>query len=116
MGRAVCELLLECGAQANELDKWGASALHHAASRGRLEIVQMLIAANGDVNAMNQTGQMPLDLAKKSGHRRVVDVLVAEAMRRADIRKRENRKTCSVCTSGLSVFFLVLFGTLYVSG
>jgi ankyrin repeat protein len=45
-------------------DKQGATVLHVAAACEHVAAVQVLLAAGADVNAVNQNGQKPRDLAK----------------------------------------------------
>lgn len=52
------------------------SALHHAASGGRAEILKLCILAGANVETMDDAGNGPLHLAAKGGHARAVYVLV----------------------------------------
>jgi uncharacterized protein len=53
--------LLRDGAKVDHKDDNGATALHHAAARGRLECVRILVEAGSDVNG--GSSQSPVILA-----------------------------------------------------
>eukprot|EP00927_Polykrikos_kofoidii_P067604 TRINITY_DN63047_c0_g1_i1.p1 TRINITY_DN63047_c0_g1~~TRINITY_DN63047_c0_g1_i1.p1 ORF type:complete len:256 (+),score=43.32 TRINITY_DN63047_c0_g1_i1:113-769(+) len=112
----VCELLLARGASANETDCWNGSALHHAAGEGKQDVVELLIRHKADVNAMNKTQRMPLDLAQRNGHKKVADVLVAEAMRFAEVKRRETQKSCAIGTVVFAALAFTVSVSLYVGG
>eukprot|EP01114_Cavostelium_apophysatum_P019392 TRINITY_DN623_c0_g1_i1.p1 TRINITY_DN623_c0_g1~~TRINITY_DN623_c0_g1_i1.p1 ORF type:complete len:153 (+),score=56.23 TRINITY_DN623_c0_g1_i1:40-498(+) len=50
----------------NKKDKVGDTALHKAAFKGSEEVVQALVDAGADINAKNNQGQKPSDVAKTS--------------------------------------------------
>ena len=60
---AVKYLVEECGADATVRDYNGYSTIHHAASRGHIEMVQYLIDHGADPLAVARTGQTTIDLA-----------------------------------------------------
>ena len=51
----------------NEIDGRGATALHHAAERGNIELTMVLCARGADVDAADETGQTPLANALHAG-------------------------------------------------
>ncbi len=65
------------GADANERDSDGTTALHHAARLGGLEIADQLIAAGAEVDAGTRYGITPLALAAASGGAELVTRLLA---------------------------------------
>ena len=69
--------LLDEGADANERQPDGATALHWAAHRGHGEAVEMLLASGADVNAVNRLGASPLFLAAKNGDAATIERLLA---------------------------------------
>lgn len=67
---AVVEVLLKHGADPNQPDAYGNTAVHEAARPDHrtdtivtLGMLNLLIAHNGDINATNEQGKTPLDLA-----------------------------------------------------
>jgi ankyrin repeat protein len=60
---AVKYLVEEIGADVNALDYEGNTVVHHAASRGDLEMIQYLVAKGADVTRVNRAGQSTVDLA-----------------------------------------------------
>jgi ankyrin repeat protein len=63
MMAAVKYLVEELGADVNALDYEGNSVVHHAASRGDLEMIRYLVAKGADVTGVNRAGQTTIDLA-----------------------------------------------------
>ena len=73
---AVRALLSERPADVNATEPDGATALHYAANRGNLEIVEALLAAGADAAAANRYGVTPVSLASRSGNALVVERLL----------------------------------------
>jgi len=63
MMAAVRYLVEELGADVNAVDYEGNTAVHHAASRGDLEMIRYLVAKGADVTGVNRAGQTTIDLA-----------------------------------------------------
>lgn len=57
------------------------TALHEAAEKGHVEMVQVLLAANAPLEAMNDVGNRTLHDAARVGHVEVVRLLVAARAR-----------------------------------
>lgn len=57
------------------------TALHEAAEKGHVEMVQVLLAAEAPLEAMNDVGNRPLHDAARAGHVEVVRLLVAARAR-----------------------------------
>ncbi len=74
---AAVRATLAQGADANERDSDGTTALHHAARLGALEIADQLIAAGAEVDAGTRYGITPLALAAASGGAELVTRLLA---------------------------------------
>jgi ankyrin repeat protein len=60
---AVKYLVEETGADVNAADHEGNTALHHAASRGDLEMINYLVSKGADVSRVNREGQTTADMA-----------------------------------------------------
>ena len=68
--------LLGEGAEVDERQGDGATALHWAAHRNNLELAQLLIEAGADVNAANELGATPIWLAASNGSVELLEVLL----------------------------------------
>jgi ankyrin repeat protein len=73
----VARLLLDHGANPNQpvYEPWGWTPLHEAAYRGKRELLELLAAAGGRLDAGSK-GITPLHAAARMGHREVVERLV----------------------------------------
>jgi ankyrin repeat protein len=67
--------LLSNGGNPNAAQPGGSSILHAAAERGSLELVEMLIRKHARIDARDQQGRTPIELAEQHGHTRVVERL-----------------------------------------
>lgn len=56
-------------------DEYGATALHHAAIKGHLKIVRLLLAHGADLQLKDTTGRTPLMAATEQGQTAVVELL-----------------------------------------
>ena len=53
------------------------TTLHYAASNGRKDVVELLLANKADVNAKDDDGKTPLHSASENGHKEVAELLLA---------------------------------------
>ena len=60
---AVKYLVDELGADVNARDHEGNTAVHHAASRGDVEMIRYLVSKGADVRVVNREGQTTVDMA-----------------------------------------------------
>jgi ankyrin repeat protein len=81
---AVVEYLLEQGCDVDSVDNLGYTALHWAAFFNRLEIAQLLFRYGAKLDARNNDGETPADLATAHGHHDFATALRAEEIRRRD--------------------------------
>ena len=56
-------------------DEYGATALHHAAIKGHLKIVRLLLAHGADLQLKDTNGRTPLMAATEQGQTAVVELL-----------------------------------------
>merc|ERR1712233_47839 len=71
--RDVVDLLLEqdvCDQKVNVnvADKYGCTLLHYAAQGGHSEITENLLKKGGNIGAVCNRGETPLDIASRCGH------------------------------------------------
>ena len=69
--------LVEAGADVNETDVLGCSAIFLSSEQGNVQVVTELIAANANVNQANNDGATPLHMACQEGHTEIVAKLLA---------------------------------------
>ena len=67
---------LERGADVNEAESNGTTALHYAVHHGKLELVKELIDAGANVNAMNNYGSSPMSEAALLGNADIIAALL----------------------------------------
>ena len=103
------QMLIEAGADVNSMDKYGQTALIHAAGFGKVDCVKELLAYGADVNGT--TTFTPLMVAALAGHVECVNVLIREG---ADL----NVKIFGLTASTVAGFFgsATCFKTLLQAG
>lgn len=72
----ILDRLLTAGADVNQVNRYGDSALILAALNGHLLVVNWLLAKSAEVNKTNNNGETPLMLAARFGRFEVVDTLL----------------------------------------
>jgi hypothetical protein len=75
VGRCV-QSLVAAGAEVDERDANGRTALHWAANKRRVEAMQMLVQLGADKEAKDSDGDTPLHVAACHGHVEAMKVLV----------------------------------------
>ena len=95
----VRELLSEDPALASARDsEFGATALHWAALRGQAAVAGLLIASGADPSARNSAGETPEEVARRSKHPEIADIL---APRQGIVA---TAKAAAVGTGSVSIF------------
>ncbi|KAK0310971.1 hypothetical protein LTR82_014574 [Friedmanniomyces endolithicus] len=74
---AMCELLLERGAQVDGLDDEASTALHYASASGSCAVVQVLLRGGADVKLKQKHGLTPAHWASHKGHTEVLELLLS---------------------------------------
>lgn len=72
--------------------KVGFSPLHLAASKGRKEIIKLLLDKGADLKALDMKGMTPLHRATERGHKETVELLLA---RKADVKMVDKYDHCT---------------------
>eukprot|EP00919_Chromeraceae_sp_WS-2016_P057608 GHVR01136572.1.p1 GENE.GHVR01136572.1~~GHVR01136572.1.p1 ORF type:complete len:140 (-),score=16.10 GHVR01136572.1:176-595(-) len=70
------KLLIEKGADVNEIDTYGRTALFWACEHGELDLVKLLIENGADINHKDKKRETPLMVAADSRHPDVLRVLI----------------------------------------
>ena len=68
--------LLDGGADVNETNRYGQTALIYAAYKGKVDMVEALISAGAEVNVLSDKGETPLLVAVQEDHGDVAGVLI----------------------------------------
>ncbi|XP_039045466.1 ankyrin-1-like [Hibiscus syriacus] len=71
---ASLDLLIQAGAKVN-ITAGGATPLHIAADHGNPELINSLLKAGADPNAIDEDGQKPIQVAAARGQRKAVEIL-----------------------------------------
>lgn len=87
-------LVEELGADVNSRDHNGYTALHHAAARGDVPLIQYLVEQGADVTLLSRRGQTTADMANSPGQRLPVH---PEAMALLESLGSQNNHNCAVC-------------------
>ena len=85
-------LLLEKGADVNVQNKYGETALHHAAQEGHASVVAVLLEKGAAIDARNQDGLTALHKAALSDHASIVELLIEKGAA-IDARTQEGGAT-----------------------
>jgi ankyrin repeat protein len=75
------QFLLDHGVGADEAYPTGATLLHTAALRGRVEVARLLLDRGANVNAKTDSGATPLMYALERGNQQTVDLLLERGAR-----------------------------------
>lgn len=75
------------GANLNELDLGGQTALTRAVEMGQVEAVKILLEADANVNAKRSDGRTPLLVATMNAQKELVDLLLAKG---ADVKAKDD--------------------------
>jgi uncharacterized protein len=95
------EALLSEGAEPNERDEHGWTALNWAAGRGDQEVVAVLLARGADLTLTGRDKRTPLMIAKAAGRREVVEILTQAEQKLGVWRDtRESRLFCKAYALG----------------
>ncbi|MGL9757811.1 MAG: ankyrin repeat domain-containing protein [Wolbachia sp.] len=72
----IVKVLLEKGANVNEKDFHGCTALHFAAKYGHVDIVEVLLKEGAKVDSVDQCKRTPLHNAAENGYANIVNALI----------------------------------------
>jgi ankyrin repeat protein len=72
----IVKLLIDNGANVNDTDRDGFTALMHAAKKGDKDIVQLLLENGADTNIESNNGKTALSLALHNKHEDMVEFIL----------------------------------------
>ena len=72
---ALCQLLLEKGADPNLKQAGGWTPLHQAAAHGRTDVVKLLLAHGASTEAVSDDKRTPGQMAELKGHKEILEML-----------------------------------------
>jgi hypothetical protein len=72
---SIVKVLIDGGANLNEVDSAGNSAVHFAAGYGRVKILEHLLARSASPLKVNKMGLTPLAAAQQNKHQQIVAIL-----------------------------------------
>ncbi|KAH8430510.1 ankyrin repeat domain-containing protein [Aspergillus melleus] len=75
----IVAMLIEAGADINDIDWFGQTPLHRAAYYGHSVVVTLLLAKGADIEAIDREGRSPILLAASMGHREIFACLLTLA-------------------------------------
>jgi serine/threonine-protein phosphatase 6 regulatory ankyrin repeat subunit B len=69
------KMVLERGADVNETERYGSSALHFAARNGNVEVAALLLTSGAMINHQNHYGSSALMFCAENGHKSIAELL-----------------------------------------
>ncbi len=93
---SIIYFMLKNKANVNQVDDYGATALHYAAGLGYYKIVKLLLKNGANVNKKSKDGNTPLDLATITNQYDIVKLLLKN---RAKINNTDNLKNTPLITA-----------------
>uniref|UniRef100_A0A914VC02 Ion transport domain-containing protein n=1 Tax=Plectus sambesii TaxID=2011161 RepID=A0A914VC02_9BILA len=89
----VTRLVTEDESRLNGKDPKGLTCLHHAATRARINVIDLLLSRGADINAVDNEGNTPLHLASEKSKQEVVKHLLVNE---ADGNIRNNKQWAAI--------------------
>ncbi|XP_074838107.1 ankyrin repeat domain-containing protein 39 [Carettochelys insculpta] len=93
---AVCQFLLQSGADCNAQTHGGATALHRACYGGHVAVAGLLLAQGADPAIVDDDGMSSLHKAAEKGHRDICDLLLQHSPGLKSLRDRRGRRACDL--------------------
>jgi len=88
VGKAVIQTLIQNGANIDDRNNKGKTALHDQAMNGRLGVMEMLLGFEADINAECDKGNTPLHYAAHCGEAEAVEFLIAHGADLGKVNKK----------------------------
>ncbi|XP_039331423.1 ankyrin repeat domain-containing protein 39 isoform X2 [Saimiri boliviensis] len=100
---AVCQFLLESGANCDAQTHGGATALHRASYCGHTEIARLLLSHGSNPRVVDDDGMTSLHKAAERGHGDICSLLLQHSPALKAVRDRKARLACDLlpCNSDL---------------
>lgn len=107
-----CKILLQAGAKPNITCKYGRNALHFAAAKGKIKIVQQLIPLQKQLDTKDERGNTPLMIAALFGHPEASEILL-QAGAKANSSNKEGRNALHYAAAKGNIKVVQLLVTLH---
>ena len=69
--------MLAAGADVNQKDTWGGTALFDAAREGHIKVAKLLLAAGAKGNMKRRDGMTPISIARQKGFNDLADLIAS---------------------------------------
>ncbi|OBT63445.1 hypothetical protein VE03_07191, partial [Pseudogymnoascus sp. 23342-1-I1] len=106
--KEVTEFLLQAGAILEQKSGNGSSALTTAALRGHYDVVAILLASHGNINAVNNDGETPLLAAVKAQSQLIEHLSLIGTERLNDVPQRKRAKSAALIRELKSIILLLV--------
>uniref|UniRef100_A0A8C8RH78 Ankyrin repeat domain 39 n=1 Tax=Pelusios castaneus TaxID=367368 RepID=A0A8C8RH78_9SAUR len=93
---AICQFLLQSGAQCNAQTHGGATALHRASYCGHVAVARLLLAHGANPAIADDDGMTSLHKAAERGHSEICDFLMQHSPGLKDLQDKKARRACDL--------------------
>lgn len=74
----IVRTLIEAGANPNQPDNLGDTALHHAVRLGHMNVAKLLVQQGVPLDARDREGRTPIDIANENGNEEIIEFLISK--------------------------------------
>ena len=104
------DLLLDLGANINAVDVDGNNCLHYAVNSNNPTLLKKLLVRGAEKTNRNNSGKLPLDLARENNYGKIVDILSAKnSFIQNPCSKNHEITGLRSSHNNITLFFIILF-------